>query len=67
MDVKARLGRNLRKHRKALDLSQEAFADLVGIHRTYASDMERGKRNPTIMVVEKVAEALGCSLGDLLD
>ena len=67
MDVRARLASNLRKQREALGLSQEAFADLVGIHRTYVSDLERGKRNPTISVVEKVAKALGSSLGALLD
>ncbi|TIP17455.1 MAG: helix-turn-helix transcriptional regulator, partial [Mesorhizobium sp.] len=37
MDIRKRLGRNLRRLRKAKGLSQEAFADDVGIHRTYVS------------------------------
>ncbi|WP_245418835.1 helix-turn-helix transcriptional regulator [Mesorhizobium sp. WSM3864] len=46
MDIRKRLGRNLRRLRKAKGLSQEAFADDVGIHRTYISDLERGRRSP---------------------
>jgi transcriptional regulator with XRE-family HTH domain len=48
-------------------MSQEAFADHAGIHRTYISDIERGARNPTIEVVERLAKALEVSAGNLLD
>ena len=41
--------------------------DRAGIHRTYVSDIERGARNPTITVVEKLAKPLGVRLGELLD
>lgn len=47
--------------------SQEQLAFEAGLHRTYVSDLERGARNPTIAVVDKLAKALGASLGDLLD
>jgi transcriptional regulator with XRE-family HTH domain len=47
--------------------SQEAFADEAGLHRTYISDLERGARNPTITVVDKLAAALGVTPGRLLD
>ncbi|RUV98958.1 MAG: helix-turn-helix domain-containing protein [Mesorhizobium sp.] len=67
MDIRKRLGRNLRRLRKAKGLSQEAFADDVGIHRTYVSDLERGRRNPTITVVEKLAVFLAVRPGELLD
>ena len=67
MDVRARLGRNVRRLREARGWSQEAFADEVGIHRTYVSDIERGVRNPTIMIVEKLALPLEVSPGSLLD
>ena len=50
-----------------MGLSQEAFADLAELHRTYISDIERGQRNPTIQVVEKIAVALNVSAGALLD
>ncbi|QCI79153.1 helix-turn-helix transcriptional regulator [Hankyongella ginsenosidimutans] len=64
-DVRQRLAGNLRKLRTAKGLSQEAFADLAGIHRTYVSDLERA-RNPTITVVEKLAHGLGVTASELL-
>lgn len=66
MDVKKRLGTNLRQLREAKGLSQEAFAFEAGIHRTYVSDIERGARNPTITVVENLAVALGVTASELL-
>lgn len=66
-DVRGRLAQNLQKFRRAKGLSQEGFAHEAGIHRTYISDLERGARNPTIEVVDRLARALGVTLGDLLD
>ena len=66
-DVRQRLAANLKKHRRTKGLSQEAFAHDAGIHRTYVSDLERGARNPTIEVVDRLARALAVSMGDLLD
>lgn len=66
MDVKKRLGSNLRRLREAKGLSQEAFAFEAGIHRTYVSDIERGARNPTISVVENLAITLGVTASELL-
>lgn len=67
MDVRARLAANLRRLRQARGLSQEQFAFEAGIHRTYVSDLERGARNPTIEVVDKLALFLGVKVGELLD
>ncbi len=53
--------------RKEAGMSQEAFADHAGIHRTYVSDIERAVRNPTITVVERLAKALKVKPGQLLD
>jgi transcriptional regulator with XRE-family HTH domain len=66
-DLVRRLGDNVRKLRQERGLSQEAFADEAGLHRTYISDIERGARNPTITVVEKLAKALKMPAGRLLD
>lgn len=66
-DVRERLALNLRKLRQTTGLSQEAFADEAGVHRTYISDLERGARNPTITVVDKIAKALKVPIGRLLD
>jgi transcriptional regulator with XRE-family HTH domain len=67
VDVRKRLGKNLRRLRQTRGWSQEAYAEEAGIHRTYVSDLERGARNPTIVVVEKLAVALGVSASSLLD
>ena len=67
MDFRTRLSKNLRRLRNEKELSQEAFAFEAKIHRTYVSDIERGARNPTITVVEKLAVALGVKMGQLLD
>ncbi|WP_076073062.1 helix-turn-helix domain-containing protein [Sphingomonas montana] len=66
MDVRTRLGRNVRRLREAKGWSQEAFAHEADIHRTYVSDIERGSRNPTILIVEKLAQPLGVTAGELL-
>nr|WP_036504973.1 helix-turn-helix transcriptional regulator [Novosphingobium sp. AP12] len=66
-DIQNRLGRNVARLRKAAGMSQETFADHVPIARSYISDIERGARNPTIEVVERLAKALGVNAGTLLD
>ncbi len=67
MDIRQKLSRNLRRLRLAKELSQEAFADVAGIHRTYISDLERGARNPSITIIQRLAKALKVKAGDLLD
>lgn len=67
MTIQARLGQNVRRLREAKGWSQEDYADRAGIHRTYVSDIERGRRNPTVTVVEKLARPLEVSPGRLLD
>lgn len=67
MDVRGRLAKNLRQLRLDKGWSQEVFAEEADLHRTYISDLERGARNPTITVVDKLAAALGVSPGRLLD
>ena len=67
MDVRNRLAVNIKRLRNERGWSQEALADEAGLDRTYISGIERKVKNPTITVVERVARALGCSLGALLD
>lgn len=67
MDVRARIGRNMKTLRTAKGWSQEELADQAGIHRTYVSGVERGVRNPTATVLEKLAVALGAKMSALLD
>ena len=65
-DVRKLLGQNVARLRKDAGYSQEAFADHAGIHRTYVSDIERGARNPTILIVARLAEALNVPASRLL-
>jgi transcriptional regulator with XRE-family HTH domain len=58
-DLQRTVGRNLKAHREARGLSQEAFADVLGVHRTYMGGVERGERNLTLQTVEKLAEQIG--------
>ncbi len=67
MDVRKRVGLNLKRFRRELGLSQEEFAFKAGLHRTYISGVERGVRNPTILVLEEIALALGVPSAKLLE
>ncbi len=66
MDVRLRVGENVRRLREARGLSQEALAYEAGLHRTYVSGVERGVRNPTITVLEKIARGLKAELAELV-
>ena len=66
MDVRQRLALNLRRLRQAEGLGQEKFALEHGFDRTYISGIERGVRNPTILVLERLAAALKVPVEDLL-
>ena len=67
MGICQKFGRRVRKARKANGLSQEQLAHEAESNRTYVSDVERGTRNPSIEVVERIAKALNVSMGSLLD
>jgi len=58
-ELRIRFAANLREQRQKLGLSQEALADLAGLHRTYVSQVERTVTNVSIDNVEKLARALG--------
>ena len=64
-DVRIRFGKAVRQCRHKLGVSQEEFADLCGLDRTYVGGIERGERNPAIVNVEKIAKALNISLAEL--
>jgi len=57
-DLQRTVGRNLRAYREAKDLSQEAFADVLGVHRTYMGGIERGERNLTLKSLERIASRI---------
>jgi transcriptional regulator with XRE-family HTH domain len=67
VDIRARLAQNIRSLRAERGWSQEEYADRSGLHRTYVSAIERGRRNPTIDVVERLAGPFDIAAGKLLD
>lgn len=58
MDIVRVFGTNLRKYRTALGISQEAFADKCGMHRTYISAIECYRRSISLENVQRIADAL---------
>lgn len=65
-DVLIQFGRNLRKIRERIGISQEKLAELAGLHRTYVSSVERGERNISLLNIERLAKALGVPLAKLM-
>ena len=62
----AEFGRRVRVRRELAGISQEAFADMVGIHRTYIGGVERGERNLSLRNIVRIAAALNCDSSELL-
>lgn len=58
MDILAVFGDNVRKFRQERQLSQEAFAEKCGLHRTYISAVERHRRSISLNNIQKIADAL---------
>ncbi|MFT0761929.1 helix-turn-helix transcriptional regulator [Scrofimicrobium sp. R131] len=52
-------GKNFRSHRQQLGLSQERFAEMLGVHRTYLGGIERGERNLSLQSIEYYCSRLG--------
>ena len=57
MDIIKSFGTNVKKYRNLLGVSQEEFANLCGLHRTYISDIERFKRSISLENIQKIANA----------
>lgn len=66
MDMRKLVGRNVRKIRLRIGLTQEEFADRSGFSQQYISGLEKGRRNPTIVTIYELAKALGVSHMDLV-
>ncbi len=64
---RAVLARNIRRLRTERGISQEALADLAGLHRTYIGSIERSERNVSIDNIGRLAAAFGVSPSELLE
>lgn len=65
-ELQRRVGAHLRQVRLDRGLSQETFAEIVGVHRTYMGGLERGERNLTLRSLERIAGTLAIDPLDLL-
>lgn len=66
MDMRALVGTNVRQLRQKIGLTQEAFSVKSGLTQQYISDLERGRRNPTVVTLFELATALGVAPLELL-
>lgn len=64
-DIRVRFGKALRHRRNKLGVSQEAFADMCELDRTYIGGIERGERNVALVNIEKLAKTLRISVSEL--
>ena len=67
MDIRKKVGKNLKKFRKESGWSQEDLAFECDLHRTYISGIERGVRNPTVVIISTIANALNIKPSQLLE
>ena len=63
--ITEKIGNRIRELRKQTGLSQEKFAAKIGMDRTYFASVELGKRNISIVNLEKIADGLDISLAEL--
>ena len=59
-------GKRLREARMEKKMSQGDIAKKLGVHRSYISGLERGKRNPSLLTINKMAKAIGVEPKELL-
>jgi transcriptional regulator with XRE-family HTH domain len=64
-DVRIRFGKAIRSRRTSLGVSQEEFADMCGLDRTYIGGIERGERNLSLVNVDRIARTFKVSLAEL--
>jgi transcriptional regulator with XRE-family HTH domain len=67
MDMRVLVGRNVRRLRLARGLTQEQMSVVSGFTQQYISDLERGVRNPTVVTLYELAQALNATPTDLID
>ncbi|ESZ86669.1 MAG: transcriptional regulator [Blastomonas sp. CACIA14H2] len=66
MDMRRLVGLNFARLRRDKGLTQEQFAEMSGFTQQYVSDLERGRRNPTVVTLFHLAAPLGVEPSDLV-
>ncbi len=67
MDIKLKVGQRIRELRKELELSQEALAYKAEVDRTYVTDVENGRRNVSVEILERLIKALEVSIAEFFN
>jgi transcriptional regulator with XRE-family HTH domain len=67
MDIKQKIGQRIRELRKELEISQEALAYKADVDRTYVTDVESGRRNVSVEILEKLIKALQVSFSEFFE
>jgi len=67
MDIKLKVGQRIKELRKNLELSQEALANNAEVDRTYMTDVENGRRNISVEVLERIIMALKISYSEFFN
>jgi len=67
MDIKHKVGQRIRELRKQLDLSQEGLAYKAEVDRTYVTDIENGRRNVSLEILERLIRALNASFAEFFN
>jgi transcriptional regulator with XRE-family HTH domain len=67
MSITEKFGKRVKEIRQSKGISQEELSIKAQLHRTYISSIELGKRNVSLLNIEKLAKALDCSIPDFFD
>ncbi len=67
MDIKVKIGQRINVLRKRIGISQEALAYQSEVDRTYVTDVENGRRNVSVVILEKLIKGLGVSFAEFFD
>ena len=67
MDIKLKIGQRIRELRKELEISQEALAYKAEVDRTYVTDVENGRRNVSVEILERIIKALEVSIAEFFN
>lgn len=67
MDIKLKIGHRIKELRKALELSQESLAYKAEVDRTYVTDVENGRRNVSVEILERLVKALDVSITEFFN
>lgn len=67
MNIKIKVGQRIKELRKIISLSQESLANKADVDRTYVTDVENGRRNVSVEILERIISALDVTVSEFFD